>query len=438
MSMKRTPAIITILTAMLLPAGVIPAQAADVTALDMLDTLIVEPQSDSYDSDRDRPKDWTEIDSEHGPDYDTRDMILARDLTDVTWNEDGHVITGTLRDPYTGKTIDFKRTNYDGQGGGYSNSIQIDHVVAFGEAWESGLDSQGKDAAERFYDDPYVLLAVDGPTNASKNDSDAAEWLPSTRTGDTSYDCWYVARQIGIKARYGLSVDEAEKQAMQDTLATCPAMTIPTDDGAYWQYDDNDDNAPVYSTDDLTGLTVIVDGKPYAGFDPATGSYQLPDGDHVVDIAGTPDGWTMTPATQTVQTITPDGDVMTSVEASFTFTAPDSTTVASYTFTWDGTEHADDGETSETPTVPDDPSDDATGDMAPPTANDATPGEAPADANADTGSPDETATERQVDDARHETGTLAQTGVGISGMLLAAGILFATGGLAWSMRREHR
>ena len=71
--------------------------------------------------------------------------------------------------------------------------------------------------------DPIELLAVDGPTNGSKGDGDAATWLPPNR----SYRCSYVARQIAVKARYRLWVTRAEHDAMARTLTKCPGQKVP-------------------------------------------------------------------------------------------------------------------------------------------------------------------------------------------------------------------
>ena len=48
----------------------------------------------------------------------------------------------------------------------------------------------------------YNLLAVDGPANQEKGSASAAYWLPT----NGAYRCEYVARQIGVKAKYGLTV----------------------------------------------------------------------------------------------------------------------------------------------------------------------------------------------------------------------------------------
>ena len=75
---------------------------------------------------------WDDVD---GNKCNTRDDILRRDLTNVRFKVRTHactVISGTLNDPYTGKTIEFKR------GKKTSSAVQIDHVVALSNAWQTG------------------------------------------------------------------------------------------------------------------------------------------------------------------------------------------------------------------------------------------------------------------------------------------------------------
>lgn len=151
---------------------------------------------------------------------DMRNYILNRDLTNVVTQSDTDctVLSGTLNDPYTGKTIHFTR------GRGTSSAVQIDHVVALGDTWQTG--AQKLDVAERtqLYNDPLELLAVDGPANEQKGDGDAATWLPPNK----DYRCRYVARQIAVKAKYHLWVTPAEHDAMQRVLNSCPGQPLPT------------------------------------------------------------------------------------------------------------------------------------------------------------------------------------------------------------------
>src|SRR5829696_4219945 len=151
---------------------------------------------------------------------DTRNDILARDLGGETFKPGTHdcvVLTGTLADPYSARTIPFQR------GQGTSHDVQIDHVVALSDAWQKG--AQGLDAARRtaFANDPLNLLAVDGPLNMQKGDGDAASWLPP----DRSYRCAYVARQVAVKATYDLWMTQAEKNAIATILSSCPNEPLP-------------------------------------------------------------------------------------------------------------------------------------------------------------------------------------------------------------------
>lgn len=164
---------------------------------------------------------WSDVDHNG---CDTRNDILKRDMTNVTFKDNTHdcvVLTGTLNDPYTGKTIAFER------GQDTSKAVQIDHVVALSNAWQTGAQNLSADQRLQLANDPYNLLAVDGPANQEKSDSDAASWLPS----NTAFDCEYVARQIGVKHKYALWVTAGEKSAMQTVLATCPSQSVPTDGG---------------------------------------------------------------------------------------------------------------------------------------------------------------------------------------------------------------
>jgi hypothetical protein len=150
---------------------------------------------------------------------DTRQRILARDLTDVKLDEDGcTVLSGTLNDPYTGKVIEFKR------GSDTSSEVQIDHVVALSDAWQKGAQSLDSERREALANDDLELLAVDGQANSEKSDGDAATWLPKNK----AFRCRYIARQIAVKIKYGLWITEAEHQAMARILSTCPDERLPS------------------------------------------------------------------------------------------------------------------------------------------------------------------------------------------------------------------
>lgn len=149
---------------------------------------------------------------------DTRNIILNRDLlSPVVSNSGCKVMSGTLNDPYTGKEIGFQR------GTDSSTLIQIDHVVALSNAWQTGAQLLTAEQRTALANDPLELLAVDGAANQAKGDGDAATWLPANK----AFRCQYVARQIAVKAKYTLWVTQPEKDAMLRVLSTCPEQAVP-------------------------------------------------------------------------------------------------------------------------------------------------------------------------------------------------------------------
>jgi hypothetical protein len=91
-----------------------------------------------------------------------------------------------------------------------------------GRAPKTGYSREQFGAA--WSDVDHNVLAVDGPTDARKGDGDAATWLPPRK----SYRCAYAARQIAVKATYGLWVTRAERDAMARVLDRCPGQRVPT------------------------------------------------------------------------------------------------------------------------------------------------------------------------------------------------------------------
>lgn len=159
---------------------------------------------------------WADVDRNG---CDTRNDILKRDLTQPTFKpgtDDCVVLDGLLNDPYTGSVIDF--------GQAASSGVQVDHVVALGDAWQKGAQQLDLDMRTEFANDPLNLLAVDGPTNLGKGNGDAATWLPPNK----SFRCDYVARQTQVKAKYGLWMTQAEAVAIFDVLRECAGRVEPS------------------------------------------------------------------------------------------------------------------------------------------------------------------------------------------------------------------
>ena len=154
---------------------------------------------------------WADVDRNG---CDTRNDILRRDLTAVTLKPGTNgclVLTGTLVDPYGGGRIEFVR------GPDRSADVQIDHVVALADAWQTGAQALPDATREALANDPANLLAVDGDLNQEKGAGDAATWLPPHKP----FRCRYVLRQVRVKAAYGLWVTAAERDAIARELARC-------------------------------------------------------------------------------------------------------------------------------------------------------------------------------------------------------------------------
>jgi len=145
---------------------------------------------------------------------DTRNDILRRDLLDVVTKPGSNgcaVLSGILNDPYTGETVAFQR------GPGSSAEVQIDHVVALSDAWQTGAQQLDDFTRQNFANDPRNLQATVGWVNQEKGDSDAASWLPP----NNSYRCAYASRIVEVKAAYGLWVTPAEHDALERVLLNC-------------------------------------------------------------------------------------------------------------------------------------------------------------------------------------------------------------------------
>lgn len=180
-------------------------------ALAALEKLPVKGKSPltAYDREGKFGASWTDVD-DNG--CDTRNDILQRDLTSIVTEGDCTVMTGVLVSPYTTATIAFRR------GADTSAEVQIDHIVALANAWQTGAGKLSQEQRVALANDPLNLFAVDGRSNSQKGAGDAATWLPASK----SFRCVYVGHQIAVKEKYDLWVTSAEHDAIERVLASCP------------------------------------------------------------------------------------------------------------------------------------------------------------------------------------------------------------------------
>ena len=103
-------------------------------------------------------------------------------------------------------------------------SIDIDHVVALAEAWDSGAAGWTDDRRRDFANDlgvDWALIAVSSGSNRSKSDHDPAEWLPVEADR-----CAFITAWIEVKVRWSLAIDARERGSLVEFVAACPAVSI--------------------------------------------------------------------------------------------------------------------------------------------------------------------------------------------------------------------
>jgi hypothetical protein len=181
------------------------------SALALLATLPVKGKSPLTGYDRTGMFGTAWLDVDHNG-CDTRNDILQRDFASTVKSGPCKVMRGVLVSPYTGETINFVRGNTT------STAVQIDHVVALANAWQTGAQQLSQQQREALANDPINLFAVDGRSNSQKGAGDTATWLPKAK----GFRCTYVAHQVSVKAQYGLWVVPAERDAMSRILSGCP------------------------------------------------------------------------------------------------------------------------------------------------------------------------------------------------------------------------
>ena len=208
--MRRLVVIALLLS--LLPAT--NTQAATNDALTALNNLEVKGRAAKTGYTRSQFPHWSDPDRNG---CDARNDTLKRDLTNIAYKvgtRDCKVIAGQLLDPFSGEVLIFTSEK---------STVDIDHVVALSNAWQTGAAYFDKTKRSQIANDPLNLLAVDAKLNRQKGDADAATWLPPAK----SYRCEYVARQIAVKIKYSLWLTAPEKSAMSKILASCKVQLLP-------------------------------------------------------------------------------------------------------------------------------------------------------------------------------------------------------------------
>ncbi len=103
----------------------------------------------------------------------------------------------------------------------HARDVQVDHIVAKREAHDSGGCAWAPSARRAFARD-LENLALASPTLdlGVKSGRDAAEWLPDFNR------CWYAGTVLAVRLKYELTVDEAERDALEEVLSGCDSTEL--------------------------------------------------------------------------------------------------------------------------------------------------------------------------------------------------------------------
>lgn len=146
--------------------------------------------------------------------------VLRRDLVNVgvqPGTSGCGIAYGTLVDSYTGNMVDYARPEAG------TKTVVVDRIVSLDNAWASGANQFTDEQRAAFASDPRNMQAASADQAKEKAGRSAAEWVPANK----NFTCQYVARQIGVKATYGLTVTQAEHDAFAQYLQTCPNQLVP-------------------------------------------------------------------------------------------------------------------------------------------------------------------------------------------------------------------
>ena len=191
-----------------------PTIGGSVDALALLATIPVQLEHRGGYS-RDLFAIWSDLD---GDGCDTRaDVLIAESLTPAQVDQFGcTVVAGDWLSLYDGIT-----TTSPGD-------LDIDHVVALKEAWDSGAwqwSVERRIAYGNDTTDSRTLAAVSAISNQAKSDKDPSNWLPP----DVNEICHFLSDWVSIKARWQLSMDESEWGRIKNQLKDrCPGLQIST------------------------------------------------------------------------------------------------------------------------------------------------------------------------------------------------------------------
>ncbi|ROV68786.1 HNH endonuclease family protein [Streptomyces globisporus] len=195
-------ALVPLLSSPAAHAAASAAPVAEVTTLADAVGLVEVTEEDRTGYTRTKFKHWNSGDDKIDG-CNTRNEVLLAEAVVAPTVEAGCKLTG-------GTWVSY----YDGQEVTSAGSLDIDHMVALAEAWDSGASAWSAARREAYANDQGAhtsLVAVTARTNRQKSDQDPADWMPPSPQAQ----CRYVGEWVATKLRWQLTVDDRELEALK-------------------------------------------------------------------------------------------------------------------------------------------------------------------------------------------------------------------------------
>jgi putative cell wall-binding protein len=225
--------------ALLVLSAATPATAADTytgTLREAVRLLPVAPERNAgYDREGAFGGGWADAD---GDCQSTRhEVLVAESTVPATLSASGcTVVSGRWPLPFEGGAVVTA-----------ASALEVDHLVPLAEAWGSGAQAWSPERRMAFANDlhPASLNASTSAWNQAKAAKGPEEFVP------TSAVCAYVAAWVGVKVRWGLSVDDVERRALlRYADVDCPPQALSVELAG---------TAPVLSPPPTTPATPVPD-----------------------------------------------------------------------------------------------------------------------------------------------------------------------------------
>ena len=150
-----------------------------------------------------------------------RGLVVAPEVRCSEYDVEQYRHPASLEDAVVAALGDKLYEAYTGVYYDHARDVQVDHIVAKREAHDSGACAWAPSARRAFARDlENLALASPRLDLGVKAGRDAAEWLPDFNR------CWYAGAVVAARLKYELTVDEAERDALEGVLANCDSTEM--------------------------------------------------------------------------------------------------------------------------------------------------------------------------------------------------------------------